>query len=58
MRKTKQNETIDVLHSYMGVAVLSLLNETDIQDLEPALNIPSSALKHLKGNTVFWKKNK
>jgi geranylgeranyl transferase type-1 subunit beta len=39
----------------MGVAILSLLKEPGIQEIEPALNIPSSAFKHLKENTVFWK---
>lgn len=44
----------DVLHSYMGVAILSLLNEPGVLELEPALNIPSYTYKHLKEKTVFW----
>jgi geranylgeranyl transferase type-1 subunit beta len=46
---------VDVLHSYMGVAILSMLKEPGIQQIEPALNVPLSAYKHLKENTVFWK---
>lgn len=46
---------IDLLHSYMGVAILSLLNEPGVLELEPALNIPSYTYKHLKEKTVFWK---
>ncbi|KAG1456802.1 hypothetical protein G6F56_006751 [Rhizopus delemar] len=45
----------DLLHSYMGVATLSLLNEPNIQPMHAALNVPLSAHKHLKENTVFWK---
>lgn len=46
---------LDVLHSYMGVAILSLLKEPGYQEVYPALNVPMSAYKHLKENTVFWK---
>jgi geranylgeranyl transferase type-1 subunit beta len=41
----------------MGVAILSLLKEPGIQEIEPALNVPLSAFKHLKQNSVFWKDN-
>ncbi|KAI8059745.1 geranylgeranyltransferase type I beta-subunit-like protein [Thamnidium elegans] len=47
----------DLLHSYMGVAVLSLMKEPGIQEIDPALNVPLSAYKHLKENTVFWKQS-
>ncbi|KAG1180604.1 hypothetical protein G6F70_000560 [Rhizopus microsporus] len=45
----------DLLHSYMGVATLSLMNEPNVQPIHAALNMPLSAYKHLKENTVFWK---
>ncbi|CEI91454.1 Putative Protein farnesyltransferase/geranylgeranyltransferase type-1 subunit alpha [Rhizopus microsporus] len=45
----------DVLHSYMGVAILSLMNEPNVQPIHAALNMPLSAYKHLKENTIFWK---
>lgn len=41
----------------MGVAILSLLKEPGIQEIEPALNVPLSAYRHLKQSTVFWKNN-
>ncbi|KAI8350360.1 geranylgeranyltransferase type I beta-subunit-like protein [Choanephora cucurbitarum] len=45
----------DLLHSYMGIAALSLSEESSIQPIEPSLNVPASAYQHLKENTVFWK---
>ncbi|RCI03889.1 Geranylgeranyl transferase type-1 subunit beta [Rhizopus stolonifer] len=45
----------DALHSYMGVAALSLMGEPGIEPIEPSLNVPLSAYKHLVENTVFWK---
>jgi geranylgeranyl transferase type-1 subunit beta len=41
----------------MGVAILSLLQEPGVQEMDPALNVPMKAFKHLKENTVFWKKD-
>lgn len=46
---------LDVLHSYMGVAVLSMMKEPGFKEIDPALNVPLSAYKHLKENTIFWK---
>ncbi|KAL7310513.1 geranylgeranyl transferase type-1 subunit beta [Mucor circinelloides] len=45
----------DLLHSYMGVAVLSLMKEPGIEPIHAALNVPLSAYEHLKENSVFWK---
>ena len=40
----------------MGIAALSLTDEHGIQPIEPSLNVPLSAYRHLKENTVFWKR--
>ncbi|CEP11352.1 hypothetical protein [Parasitella parasitica] len=45
----------DLLHSYMGVAVLSLMKEPRIEPIHAALNVPLSAYNHLKKTSVFWK---
>jgi geranylgeranyl transferase type-1 subunit beta len=47
---------IDLLHSYMGVAVLSLMSEPGIEAIDSALNAPLSAYTHLKEKSVFWKR--
>lgn len=45
----------DLLHSYMGVAVLSLMKEPGIEPIHSALNLPLSGYNHLKKHSVFWK---
>ncbi|KAH8554271.1 protein geranylgeranyltransferase-like protein type I beta subunit [Umbelopsis sp. PMI_123] len=38
----------DVLHSYMGLATLSLMKEPGVTELDTALNIPIAGVKHLQ----------
>lgn len=38
----------DVLHSYMGLATLSLMKEPGLTELDAALNIPIAAVNHLR----------
>lgn len=40
---------IDVLHSYMGLAGLALLDA----NLDGALNLPTQTLLHLRERTIF-----
>jgi len=49
------NTFSDIMHSYMGLASLSLMGEPDLLPLNPALNISWRATEHLK-SSVFWKK--
>ncbi|KAI8878119.1 geranylgeranyl transferase type-1 subunit beta-like protein, partial [Backusella circina FSU 941] len=44
----------DLLHSYMAVAVLSLLKTPGIEPIHTPLNAPMSAFEQLK-TTAFWK---
>ncbi|KAI9485896.1 MAG: geranylgeranyl transferase type-1 subunit beta-like protein [Benjaminiella poitrasii] len=46
----------DLLHSYMGVAVLSLMEEPEVKPLNSALNVSMDAYNHLIQNSVYWKK--
>ncbi|KAF9425740.1 Geranylgeranyl transferase type-1 subunit beta [Entomortierella beljakovae] len=46
----------DVLHSYMGVAAFSLMNEPGLRPLDPLLNISKRMQERLYTQTVFWKK--
>jgi len=45
----------DVMHSYMGLAALSLMDEPNIRKMNVALNVSSKGLEHLKNRTLFWK---
>ncbi|CAO3595756.1 unnamed protein product [Absidia cylindrospora] len=44
----------DVLHSYMGVAILSLLGEPGLQPMNTSINLPTTGVDRLKSNSVFW----
>ncbi|CAO3617355.1 unnamed protein product [Cunninghamella echinulata] len=46
----------DVLHSYMGLAALSLLGEPGIQEMNTAINLPKSIVERLHTKSVFWTK--
>ncbi|KAI6233171.1 Geranylgeranyl transferase type-1 subunit beta isoform X2 [Aphelenchoides fujianensis] len=37
----------DILHTYFGIAALSVFNEPDFAPIYPALNLPMSAFEHL-----------
>ncbi|KAF8924517.1 protein geranylgeranyltransferase type I beta subunit [Dissophora ornata] len=45
----------DVLHSYMGIAALSLMGEPGILPLDPLLNISRRMEERLYTQTVFWR---
>ncbi|KAJ3073743.1 Geranylgeranyl transferase type-1 subunit beta [Podochytrium sp. JEL0797] len=45
----------DPLHSYMGLAGLSIAQEPGLLPLVPQLNITARANDHLKNNTKWWK---
>jgi geranylgeranyl transferase type-1 subunit beta len=45
----------DVMHSYMGLASLSLMDEPDIRKMNVALNVSLKGIEHLKSRTLFWK---
>jgi len=45
----------DVMHSYMGLAGLSLMDEPDIRKMDVALNVSLKGVEHLKNRTLFWK---
>ncbi|KAJ3015671.1 UNVERIFIED_CONTAM: Geranylgeranyl transferase type-1 subunit beta [Siphonaria sp. JEL0065] len=47
--------TPDPLHSYMGLAGLSIAHEPGLQPIFPQLNITRRALDHLKTGTKWWK---
>ncbi|KAI8081549.1 protein geranylgeranyltransferase-like protein type I beta subunit [Halteromyces radiatus] len=44
----------DVLHSYMGIATLSLLGEPGLRTMDEAVNLPTTGMERLKQNCVFW----
>ncbi|KAJ3298935.1 Geranylgeranyl transferase type-1 subunit beta [Rhizoclosmatium sp. JEL0117] len=44
----------DPLHSYMGLAGLSIAKEPGLEPLWPQLNITLRALNHLKNGTKWW----
>ncbi|ORY92371.1 protein geranylgeranyltransferase type I beta subunit [Syncephalastrum racemosum] len=44
----------DLMHSYMGVAALSLMGEPGIGRLDVAVNAPATAMARLKEQCVFW----
>ncbi|CAO3626725.1 unnamed protein product [Cunninghamella blakesleeana] len=46
----------DVLHSYMGLAALSLLGEPGLQEMNTSINLPKSIVEQLHTKSVFWKK--
>lgn len=37
----------DILHTYFGIAALSIFNEPDLSPICPALNLPKIAVEHL-----------
>ena len=41
----------DIYHSYLGLAALSILNDTDTEPFEPALCISRRAVSHLQSST-------
>ncbi|KAG0196682.1 Geranylgeranyl transferase type-1 subunit beta [Mortierella sp. GBA30] len=45
----------DVLHSYMGVAALSLMGEPGTRPLDPLLNVSKRVQDRLHTQSVFWK---
>lgn len=47
---------LDVLHSYMGLAALSLLGEPGLQEMNTSINLPKSIVERLHTKSVFWKK--
>ncbi|KAF9903935.1 Geranylgeranyl transferase type-1 subunit beta [Lobosporangium transversale] len=47
----------DILHSYMGIAGLSLMQEPGVLPMDPLLNVSKRSQERLFNNTVFWKKN-
>jgi geranylgeranyl transferase type-1 subunit beta len=46
----------DVMHTYFGIAGLSLMNESGFFELDPAINISKRAKENLLNNCVFRKK--
>jgi len=47
----------DVMHSYLGLAGLSLSGQVECSALDPALNISRRALEHLHKGTMYWRNN-
>ncbi|KAF9563763.1 Geranylgeranyl transferase type-1 subunit beta [Mortierella alpina] len=45
----------DVLHSYMGIASLALMDEPGIRPLDPKLNISKRVQERLHTHSVFWR---
>ncbi|KAF9188622.1 Geranylgeranyl transferase type-1 subunit beta [Haplosporangium sp. Z 767] len=45
----------DVLHSYMGIAGLSLMGEPGIRPMDPLLNISKRMQERLYTHSVFWR---
>ncbi|KAG0166753.1 Geranylgeranyl transferase type-1 subunit beta [Apophysomyces sp. BC1015] len=45
----------DVMHSYMGIAALSLMEEPGICAIDSTLNAPVTVIERLKSKSVFWK---
>lgn len=45
----------DVMHSYMGLCGLSLMNEFDLLSIDPAMNITNRAVRHMKVIHKRWK---
>ncbi|KAJ3399349.1 Geranylgeranyl transferase type-1 subunit beta [Chytriomyces hyalinus] len=45
----------DPLHSYMGLAGLSVAQEPGLLPLVPSLNLTERAVRHLKTGTKWWK---
>lgn len=45
----------DVLHSYMGLASLSLLGEPGLQTMNTSINLPTTGVERLMNKSVFWK---
>ncbi|RUP50061.1 geranylgeranyl transferase type-1 subunit beta-like protein [Jimgerdemannia flammicorona] len=45
----------DLLHSYMGIASLSLMHEPGLREVDPKVNISKRAVEYLKTQTVFWR---
>ncbi|CAG8469204.1 12023_t:CDS:2 [Ambispora leptoticha] len=50
------NYPADPLHTYMGIAALSLMRDPGFVDLDPALNISKRTIDRLINESVFWKK--
>jgi geranylgeranyl transferase type-1 subunit beta len=46
---------LDVMHTYLGLAGLSLMNEPGFLELDPAINISKKAKENLLNNCVFHK---
>lgn len=44
----------DALHTYMGLAGLSLMGEPGLLPINPQVSITQRAFEHLKKKTVFW----
>jgi len=49
------NSYPDVMHSYMGIAGLSLMDEPNVRKMNVALNVSLKGSEHLKSRTLFWK---
>ena len=47
----------DVMHTYFGIAGLSLMNESGFLELDPAINISKKAKEHLLNNSIFYRQN-
>ncbi|CAO3570633.1 unnamed protein product [Mortierella alpina] len=45
----------DVLHSYMGIASLALMDEPGIRPLDPRLNVSKRVQERLHTQSVFWR---
>ncbi|KAF9413787.1 Geranylgeranyl transferase type-1 subunit beta [Podila epigama] len=47
----------DAMHSYMGLAGLSLIGEPGLRPMDPLLNVSKRVLDRLYTQSVFWKKS-
>lgn len=49
------HNTTDVMHSYLGLAALSLFGEAEIKSIDPALCLSKNALANL--HRVSWRQH-
>lgn len=54
LKHARSHASIDLMHSYMGVAALSLMGEPGIGRLDVAVNAPATAMARLKKQCAFW----
>uniref|UniRef100_A0A914QG95 Geranylgeranyl transferase type-1 subunit beta n=1 Tax=Panagrolaimus davidi TaxID=227884 RepID=A0A914QG95_9BILA len=53
--KYTDSESSDVLHTYFGIAALSIFNEPTIRPIFAALNISCRAVEHLERTKIGWR---